>query len=614
MEDDTHSDPLDSLTAGLTQLHVQPEVDYVSAEDFVIVIEGHRLTCSKELLRRNSEFFAAFLNFDPDKTSIDIHGGGGLDLASCEKLLNYWQTGQLDVNGGNAQALLQGATYLQSSRAEAECVAYMTGQLGRENAFPTLHFADQVAASTDMRAAAHTFIERTFAPVLLLFSRNGSRSGGGGVASGAAAGKGMLASLLAATAEQWRNLLNDNLQVSEELLFYALLGWIEHTEDARKNESTDLLHMINFCLMSKTSLEQLLQDESDLLARFPEIRLRLQQSIVYHNLSLDQQEAYWTQRPDDVKRRWPRILIAFPTGTSQACIEWLDLSRAWGPGPLAWRRLSRKPAELRANSMGCTLVYRHPRAYFLGGERSWQLIYYDLELDRWGVCQGVPPGRLLAGACVLEDNIYLIGGVSIEEWGRGGKSVVTASGVDRYNLSTSSWEEVCPLPEGRSSPCVAAFGGVVYVFGGLRGRYMMTNVFKYSPNEDVWHELAGLPERICYAATVVDLSRGGLWLLGGKDCDLKARKDCYFFHALTHTWTRGPDLLLPRQAAFGFQHAGSIYICGGSTDGLNFVDATEVLKPGSDCWERSNVGCKFWKCRVFSAVAQMPLRFNKAPT
>ncbi len=33
--------------------------------------------------------------------------------------------------------------------------------------------------------------------------------------------------------------------------------------------------------------------------------------------------------------------------------------------------------------------------------------------------------------------------------------------------------------------------------------------------------MPGLPERICYATLVVDEPRGGIWLLGGRDCDLK---------------------------------------------------------------------------------------------
>ena len=48
-------------------------------------------------------------------------------------------------------------------------------------------------------------------------------------------------------------------------------------------------------------------------------------------------------------------------------------------------------------------------------------------------------------------------------------------------------------------------------------------VYFSSSSEQGWEELPELPERICYAALVVDEARGGFWLLGGKDCDLKVQ-------------------------------------------------------------------------------------------
>ena len=54
----------------------------------------------------------------------------------------------------------------------------------------------------------------------------------------------------------------------------------------------------------------------------------------------------------------------------------------------------------------------------------------------------------------------------------------------------------------------------------LRAHLCQTLWFTLS-SEQKWSELAPLPERICYAALVVDEQRGGIWLLGGKDCNLK---------------------------------------------------------------------------------------------
>jgi hypothetical protein len=117
--------------------------------------------------------------------------------------------------------IITGATYLQSSRAEAECVSFMTLQLCRENAFRIHKFAAEIAASDAMRNAAETFIQCTFGPVLALVCRQKKN------------GRYQLADFLAAPTDRWRRVLSDNVQVGEDLLFYALLGWIEHDIDAR---------------------------------------------------------------------------------------------------------------------------------------------------------------------------------------------------------------------------------------------------------------------------------------------------------------------------------------------------------------------------------------------
>jgi hypothetical protein len=99
---------LDDLSGNLTQLNLQEDNAVACTQhDFVIVIEGQELVCNRELLRKNSKFFEAFFNFDPDKESIQIQGGG-LDYDSCRTLLKFWETSQLDASVSNIQQLLLG--------------------------------------------------------------------------------------------------------------------------------------------------------------------------------------------------------------------------------------------------------------------------------------------------------------------------------------------------------------------------------------------------------------------------------------------------------------------------------------------------------------------------
>ena len=120
-----------------------------------------------------------------------------------------------------------GATYLQSTQAESECVAFFSSQLCRENVFRIHKFAAEVAASAAMCHAAKAFIQQSFSPVLALFKD--SLSGGDSEDA-----ESPMAEFLAATAEMWRRLLSQNLQIGEQLLFYALLGWLEHDVDTRQ--------------------------------------------------------------------------------------------------------------------------------------------------------------------------------------------------------------------------------------------------------------------------------------------------------------------------------------------------------------------------------------------
>ena len=91
-------------------------------------------------------------------------------------------------------------------------------------------------------------------------------------------------------------------------------------------------------------------------------------------------------------------------------------------------------AELKKASTGSCMVYCHPRLYFLGGEKNWYLHWFDLETNRWGVETGVPPTRLLSGGCVLDQSLYLVGGVTLDQWegvAGGAGSVNTSSAMDR---------------------------------------------------------------------------------------------------------------------------------------------------------------------------------------
>ena len=241
-----------------------------------------------------------------------------------------------------------------------------------------------------------SFIEKCYATFLCYFSRAGNMD-----------------DFIDASCEELREVMSGDLQTSEDLLLLALLGWVEVKGLTAK--PTELLNLVNWRLLSPSCTEAL-EEEDIIKERLPDI-------LSFHKLSLTKQADYWKSQPELVGRRWPKLLLTVSTGggsqqassKAQAGLHFLDLCRA--PFTWQWHTFAKKPPELRKRGAGATVVYHHPRIYFLGGEQRWQLDWFDLEEDKWGVGRGTAPGRLLAGAAVVEGSIFLIGGVAVEDWG-----------------------------------------------------------------------------------------------------------------------------------------------------------------------------------------------------
>ena len=291
------------------------------------------------------------------------------------------------------QDILSASIFLQSKSVEDLAVSFISEHLARDNAFK-LYYLGRSLGCQGLIETSKLFMEKCFSSFLVHLSRDG-----------------MVESFLGASEENLIEVLGKDLQVSEDLLVLALLGWFEGKPFVEKYK--ELLDLINWRLLTPSCCESL--EEEEMLIN------RVQDAKSFHQLSLAKQADYWQSQPHLVKRRWPKLILAINTsgdshqGSSKAQLHFLDLCRT--PSTWQWHSLAKKPPEMRKRGAGATVVYHHPRIYFLGGEQRWQLDWFDLEEHKWGVGKGTPPGRLLAGAAALEGVIYLVGGVAVEDWG-----------------------------------------------------------------------------------------------------------------------------------------------------------------------------------------------------
>eukprot|EP00092_Neocalanus_flemingeri_P032626 GFUD01035487.1.p1 GENE.GFUD01035487.1~~GFUD01035487.1.p1 ORF type:complete len:578 (+),score=160.67 GFUD01035487.1:46-1779(+) len=555
----------------------------LTKNDFKIIIDGKEIICDKSILVEECEYFKAFDHFD-HKTSSELEIKGGIDFESCKVILDYLTSGKLNISLANFQLVLQACLFLQCGRSEEESVNFVSQHLGRDNVFNTYFFAKSIG-SRRLVNTTKFYIEKVFSQILHYFSNCGK-----------------LEPFLAKSHQKLHQLLDSDFQCGEELLFYAVVGWVE-SDQKRNSHAKNLLSKINFYIFSPLSLSSIEEDQ-DLLD--VDIKEHIDHAVAYKHLRIDRQIQFWKENPDLRGSRWPNIVIAASTGNFNGGLQCLDMNKTC----LAWKNLTKKPVELRKKSTGSTMVYYHPKLYFLGGEKHWQLTSYDLELNRWGVELGDPPDRLLSGGAVVGRKLYLVGGVSIEDWDgmRGGSGqVVTSPSVDCYCLDTKHWVGVTEMEKSRSSPGVVVVEGKIWVFGGLKRREMLRSCCCYDPETDSWTDVADMPDKFAYFSCLV--VGKVVWVMGGMSQDYKCRTNTYMFNTVDGKWNVGPSLNTPRKGAFGFVHNGKIYLCGGSMDGMVYLDTTEVLDPDRGKWAMEKIGLKIWNCNVISVSALQPVRF-----
>ena len=549
-----------------------------------IVIKDEPVVCDKHILKQECDYFKALNRFEKDSQS-SIKLKGEIECSTFKIIYEYLLGSELKIDLHNFQVLLQGCLFLQCSKAEEATISFISQHLSMENCFGVYHFGNMMLCQKLINTCKF-YIENVFSQVFRITNSD-------------------LESFLASSESTVEILSNTLSEISEEQLFYAIISWSEHDWPERSKFLWEFLPNIDFRLFSSDGLSNL-SEETDIVEKF-ELEKRLNEAFKYQSLRQDQKIKYWNEF--DRGQRWPSMIIIGCSGSSHGSIQCCPLGK-FRPLPV-WKGLTKKPQELKKASTGSSMVYLHPRLYFLGGEQNWYLHWYDLELNRWGVERGVPPARLLSGGCVLGDDLYLVGGVTLDEWegARGGAGgVITSCAVDKFNTSSHSWSPCQELDVGRSSPGVIVLDQRIWVFGGLRRREMLTSSCCYNPHTDSWTEKSSLPEKIAYFSLV---SEGDIiWILGGLGQDYTCRRSTYKYNIKTDEFCRGPDLERRRKGSFSFISEDKIYVCGGSVDGMKYLDTYEVLDlKCQEKWVEQKLNLKNFNSNLVSVAALLPVRF-----
>lgn len=219
----------------------------------------------------------------------------------------------------------------------------------------------------------------------------------------------------------------------------------------------------------------------------------------------------------------------------------------------------------------------------------------------WTEGPKLPSYRYEFGAGVLNDKIYIIGGIYAP-------SVYTVTKTNEvFNVKSQKWGKLTNHPVIIHHPGITSDGNQIFVIGG-NGLRITSYSFNhsYDPNTDSWKRNADMPTKRC--ALGLTFQEGKIYAVGGADNKnpLSAFEE---YDVASNSWKKLEDMPTRREHLFAVATEGKIYAIGGyQNDRFHNVDTFESYDIKTKIWKKlppvpakiSGFSACVWKDSIFT--------------
>ncbi|NXF05289.1 KLH17 protein, partial [Smithornis capensis] len=356
--------------------------------DIVLHVGTKEIKAHKVVLASCSPYFhAMFTSNESRQTHVTLHD---IDPQALEQLVQYAYTAEIVVGEGNVQTLLPAASLLQLNGVRDACCKFLLSQLDPSNCLG-------IRVYTNHHCPFHPALQ-----VLDLIS-------------------------------------SDSLNVpSEEEVYRAVLSWVKHDVDSRRQHVPRLMKCVRLPLLSRDFLMS--NVDTELLVRHhSECKDLLIEALKYHLM------------PEQ------RGVLSNSRTRPRRCEGASTVLFAVGGGSL----------------------------FAIHGDCE----AYDTRTDRWHMVASMSTRRARVGVAAIGNKLYAVGGYD------GTSDLAT---VESYDPVTNSWQPEVSMGTRRSCLGVAALHGLLYAAGGYDGASCLNSAERYDPLTGTWTSIAAMSTRRRY--------------------------------------------------------------------------------------------------------------------
>ncbi|XP_052248036.1 kelch-like protein 10 [Dreissena polymorpha] len=468
--------------------------------DALIKVENQSFPIHRAIMSACSPYFRAlFTNelFHTDRREVVIPG---VSADIMKMIIDYAYTLKIKVRPDNVEALLPAADQFNVMGVVKACCDFLTSELTPENCIGIYKFAKAYFC--------HNLERNSFRVLMQDFITVAKDS----------------SEFLQLTANELCDILShDELNVrNEELVFDAVLRWIDWEPERRKSSIPKLMRSIRLGLLTTQYFVEKVKThpyvkESD------ECKPIIIETLKFlYDLDMEEDKA-------------------------------VDLT-----SPLARPRV---PHELLFVVGGWS-----------GGSPTNIVETYDTRADKWVVSDAMDTGpRAYHGTACIGHMIYIIGGFDGMEY---------FNSVRCFDAINKTWSEVSPMNAKRCYVSVTLLDGLIYALGGYDGHTRQSSAERYFPRKNQWSLIQPMNHQRSDASAACHDNR--IYICGGfNGAECLSHAECYDPRA--NQWTMLTPMRNRRSGVGVIAYRDHIYALGGF-NGISRMNSGERLNPVTNTW------------------------------
>uniref|UniRef100_A0A8C6SH16 Kelch like family member 34 n=1 Tax=Neogobius melanostomus TaxID=47308 RepID=A0A8C6SH16_9GOBI len=430
--------------------------------DVVLSAGGIDFPCHRALLASSSEYFWALFGETTTEREAASVSLPALTPEGLDAILDFLYSGWLSISKQTLPLVLEAARYLQVDTAVAICDRFMIDSLNAKNCCAYANIAERHALSDALEAANHTIAMEM--NVLLQESRD---------------------NLLELNFETMMAVLDagEIPSTKEADLIRLALDWLDENGPLPLLKSNLLLSRLRFGLVAMSDLA----NYGHKAMNTPLIRSQLTRASEYHGMGI---EKPLRQSKQTTVRSSPNRVLLVGGGSNPDWPE--QQMMTFDPRTRKLSSLqSELPMRLKHHSIcsigGFLFVIGGEEVtdWLQDGKSSVAMLtsnkvwLYDPRFAQWEQTEPMLERRSQFTCCVVEDIIYAIGGRQTQQ-----HASISLGSVEYFDMTIRSWRKGAPLPNPIFGHATCVLDNNIYLSGGVQGNQagILGSNSSYSPD------------------------------------------------------------------------------------------------------------------------------------